>query len=53
MQEENAGKDVDRKELHMREQDILVELANILTKNDLLTPDENYRLLQKIKSEVG
>lgn len=43
----------ERKVVQMREQQILLQLANILMKNQLLTPDEEARLAEKIRNEVN
>ena len=40
-------------EIKMQEKQILLQLANILMKNQLLTPDEEARLAEKIRNEVN
>ena len=50
---EGKKKQIERMEIKMQEKQILLQLANILMKNQLLTPDEEARLAEKIRNEVN
>ena len=52
MQSKLQLKDSGKIAVQIQEQQILLQLANILKKQQLLTPDEEARLVQKIRSEV-
>lgn len=49
---EETNTQPERRLFCMKEQEILLQLTNILTLNHLLTPDEKYHLVEKIRSEV-